>query len=750
LKIRRFAKGQRVVMGEREYVVEQSVPGGQLQLKDVVQNTCVTKPREELIDLLFNGHLWLLGDEQEESFAKEKIKKLLDADLTELPDDQRAETRKKCSYVTSLVDAGVDRKTKKVFQPLIDAIARSTEDKDPPHYWQLYRWYTDYMDSGENIRSFFPRRSLKGNGERKIQNEVIEITDQVIAERFLVREKVTELAIHDAVTARVRHENDLRKAAGNKDLLRYPDPSTIHRIIKGLDPYEVARARFGKRYADAKFMPKKEGVHPSRPLERVEMDHTKLDLFVVDLERRMPIGRPWMTLAIDVYTKCVLGIFIGFVPPSYHSVMQCLLHAISPKNYLREKFPSVEHTWDAYGLMENVVVDNGKEFHSEDFEDACLQLGIVVQYAPVKCPWYKPSAERFFGTLNTRLLHQQRGTSFSNIFEKDDYDSKKNAVISYEAFMEMIHKWIVDVYHRDKHKGLMNVPAEVWRIGVKEFEPALPESRKALEIMLGMVEWRTITASGIELHNLFYNDENLTALKRQKKDGIKKKVKIKYDDNDLSVIYVLDEAKKSYVPVKAISQGYTQGLNLWTHKVICRYAREQLELNYDVVNLALAKEEIWKMATAEWNLTKRTGSRQKLGRLFSVCQEDYGKIVESDHEVVSQPSALPALPYEALPPSAIHHPANSISDIGSVMNGEAAEETDKPAPEQAGAFLPEQPKKRRGRPKKEAKRVNQRSQAAASKAAAITTNPVAEDSYDLSEWGVSYVDISKGDKQDAA
>lgn len=736
-------------MGEREYVIEQSVSGGQLQLKDIALNTFITKSREELIDLLFDGHLWLMGDETEESFAKKKVRGLLEADLTELPEDLRAKTRRKFTYLTSLLDAGVDRKTKRVFQPLIDTIARTVGDENPPSFWQVYRWYTDYLDSGENIRSLFPRRSLKGNRENKIQVEVQEITDEVIAERFLVRERVTQSAIFDAVVARIKHENDLRKAAGNDVLLRFPDPSTIHRIISKLDPYEVAKARFGKRHADDKFMPKKEGVRPTRPLERVEMDHTKLDLFVVDLERCMPIGRPWMTLAIDVYSKCVAGIFIGFVPPSYHSVMHCLIHAISPKGYIRKRYPSVKNTWDAYGLMETVVVDNGKEFHSQDLTDACLQLGIVVQYAPVKCPWYKPSAERFFGIQNTGLLHQQKGTSFSNIFEKDDYDPKKNAVISYETFMEMVHKWIVDVYHQDKHKGLISTPAKVWQIGVQECEPALPESRKALEVMLGMVEWRTITTSGIELHNLFYNDVNLTALKRQYKNGIGKKVKVKYDPTDLSEIHVLDEDKKAYVTVKAVSQSYTLGLNLWAHKVICRYAREQLKLDYDIVSLALAKEEIWKLAAAEWNLTKRTGSRQKIGRLFGVCQEDYGKIVETGQVVIPQEPKATTQPYEPVLPSADHHPANLISDIGSVVNGEGAECSGGQISEKTEEFLPEKPKKRPGRPKKDHKAANRRAQTAASQASAVVER-LAEDPDDLSEWGVSYVDPRQGGKQNAA
>lgn len=83
------------------------------------------------------------------------------------------------------------------------------------------------------------------------------------------------------------------------------------------------------------------------------------------------------------------------------------------------------------------MTDNGKEFYSRHFEDACLQLGIRLQYAPPKCAWYKGTMERWFGTQNTRLLHELPGATFSNIFDRGDYDPQKHAVISLEALLEI-------------------------------------------------------------------------------------------------------------------------------------------------------------------------------------------------------------------------------------------------------------------------------------------------------------------------
>jgi len=60
-------------------------------------------------------------------------------------------------------------------------------------------------------------------------------------------------------------------------------------------------------------------------LERVELDHTVLDLIVVDEEDRLPIGRPTVTLALDVYSGLPAGLYVGFEPAGYGAAMRCLL-----------------------------------------------------------------------------------------------------------------------------------------------------------------------------------------------------------------------------------------------------------------------------------------------------------------------------------------------------------------------------------------------------------------------------------------
>lgn len=41
-------------------------------------------------------------------------------------------------------------------------------------------------------------------------------------------------------------------------------------------------------------------------MDILQIDHTRVDVIVVDRERRQPIGRPWLTLSIDIASRAVV------------------------------------------------------------------------------------------------------------------------------------------------------------------------------------------------------------------------------------------------------------------------------------------------------------------------------------------------------------------------------------------------------------------------------------------------------------
>lgn len=63
----------------------------------------------------------------------------------------------------------------------------------------------------------------------------------------------------------------------------------------------------------------------------IQIDHTPVDLMLVDNEHRKSIGRPYLTLAIDVYSRMITGYYLSLDPPSATSVAMCVARSILQK-----------------------------------------------------------------------------------------------------------------------------------------------------------------------------------------------------------------------------------------------------------------------------------------------------------------------------------------------------------------------------------------------------------------------------------
>lgn len=344
----------------------------------------------------------------------------------------------------------------------------------------------------------------------------------------------------------------------------------------------------------------------------------------------MPIGTPSLTSAVDKYSGVIVGYYLSFEPFSSLSVMQCLLHTIHPKDYVKNKFPSVKKDWNVYGIMEILVVDNGKEFYSQHFQDACQQLGISIQYTPPYMPWYKSSIKRTFSSYNTQLLQGQPGALFQEFTTQYDYDPKKNAVVSLEALQEMIHIFIVDIHNQSSHSQFCTPRAEVWSKGITEYPPTLPLNLQELRVLVGAIEKRVITRRGVELYGLYYNSCELARLRSnyevedmRRRGGLRQKEKatIKYDPTDLSKIYVFDPTSHQFIVVPAMNQEYTQGLTLWQHRVIKNLAAIESK-RVDIVALALAKQKIQEIVEREWQKSSKGKTRKSMARWLGIGRDD--------------------------------------------------------------------------------------------------------------------------------
>jgi len=547
------------------------------------------------------------------------------ADFHVLPEGVRAEAWRRYRLIEPLLGWPAGARTRRAIAEYLSSASGGTEagcggQGAGVSRGSVERYLRAYEASGGDIRALVPTTTRRSAGESRLGAEVEGIVQGVLAECRAAPAQRTVRDVYFMVVERVRVRN---QGHPPEERLMAPDRSTIGRRVQAAGAAAVLRRRPGPGERRAV-----EGVRPGpraqRPLERVELDHTVLDLIVVDEEDRLPIGRPTVTLALDVYSGLPAGLYVGFEPAGYGAVMRCLLHAILPKEDAQARY-GTKNGWPVYGLPETLVVDREPHLVGGDLGDACGPLGIHLDPTPVRRPWFKGAIERQFRTQNTGLVHGLPGTTFSNVLARGEYDAEGLACISLTRFREMLHVYLLDVYGQEWNRGVGGVPAQRWAAAVAGgWTPALHHDAAEMRLLLGRSAVRTIQRAGIDHLSLRYHSAELEALRRALPGGTP--VALKYDPEDLGALHVqVPVAQRGVGPawlrVPALHQAYAGGLSLWKHRVIQGQARVERGRAVNIEALAEAKGRIQTVVEEEFRRTRRGRRRMAGARYLGVGAE---------------------------------------------------------------------------------------------------------------------------------
>ena len=521
-------------------------------------------------------------------YTKLEDANLIKRDIDTFPDflkDEAFDKYKLISIVEKEISGGW---TQKNIEPILAKLFKESNTKKP-NWRTVVRWRKKYIDSNGDLSSLVVKQHKMGNRAKRIEGD--EIFFDKALERFLdaKRPKVTTAYQYYKDLIIIANENIVE---GEIPAISY---TAFNKRIKSLPPYLTAIARHGKFKADQWFAYCGSHIPPTRILERVEIDHTPLDLILLDDELLIPIGRPYLTLLVDVFSGCILGFHLSYKSPSYVSAAKAISHAIKPKPLDHLKI-ELQNDWPCYGKIENLVVDNGAEFWSKSLEHACHATGINIQYNPVRKPWLKPFVERFFGMINQCFLSEIPGKTFSNILEKEEYRPEKDAIMQFSTFVEEFHRWIVDVYHQDSNSRDTRIPIKRWKQGFDVYPPLKmnSEEEERFSILMRISDTRTLTRNGLKFEELMYDSTALADYRKhypQTKESVKKIIKV--DPDDISKIHVYLEELDSYLEVPCTeTTGYTKGLSLYEHKTIKKINRDVIRESKDSLGLAKARMAI--------------------------------------------------------------------------------------------------------------------------------------------------------------
>jgi len=334
-----------------------------------------------------------------------------------------------------------------------------------------------------------------------------------------------------------------------------------------------------------------------------QCDHTPADVLLVDQHGEL-LSRPWLTTVIDTYSRCIMGINLGFDAPSSEVVALALRHAILPKRYSLEYKLHCE--WGTYGKPEHFYTDGGKDFRSNHLSQIGAQLGFVCHLRD------RPSeggiVERPFKTLNDQLFSTLPGYTGSNVQEPGSNvqerpeDAEKDAKLTLRELEQLIVRYIVDRYNQsiDARMGDQTRFGR-WEAGLPSVP--VPIEERDLDICLMKQSRRRVQKGGhLQFQNLMYRGEYLGGY-----DG--ETVNLRFNPRDITTVLVYrQENSQEVFLTRAHAQGLeTEQLSLDEAEAASRRLRN---LGKTISNQALLQEVLDRDALVANKKSRK--DRQKL------------------------------------------------------------------------------------------------------------------------------------------
>jgi putative transposase len=530
--------GQKVIFKNKEAVIIRIVDLDKVSIQELQNNIIHTVKTSEIKNY------------------SDTTKNLPDNNISALTDKEWDEAKRRFEIIKPILSNRKDFK-------LIEGI--SIDQKI--HYTTLYRWIKLY-DETTVISSLLGHKKNGGRGKSRLSNE----------QDLVINDSINNLYLNPSKKSITKIIRDIEKNCKDKNI-PIPHSNTIRKRIKSLSEEEVLKARFGKSKARDKFEPIKNSFPGADyPLSVVQIDHTKVDIILVDEHYRKAFIRPWLTIAVDVYSRMVVGFYLSFDPPGEMGTGLCIANSILSKEIWMEK-NNVEGEWPCWGIMSTIHVDNAREFRGNMLRKACQNYGINLEFRPVAQPHWGGHVERLLGTFS-KEIHNLPGTTFSSPENRINYDSEKNASLTISEFEKWLMTYIVNVYHKKNHSGIGMSPLQKYKEGLMGSDlingcgiPPKLLNEKRLKLDFMPYTERTIQEYGIIIdHITYYHDvlrKYIHSRESLSSNSPKRKFIFRRDPRDISTVYFFDPEINDYfeVPYRDTSK---PAISIWEYKEAVR------------------------------------------------------------------------------------------------------------------------------------------------------------------------------------
>lgn len=377
---------------------------------------------------------------------------------------------------------------------------------------------------GNGYVGLLPKISHRGNRTSRLPDD----------SRGLLAEFVTKDYESLKQKTRVASWAALKRTCEEKSIVA-PSYVTFCLAVRERPAFDQTLKRQGRRaaYAHAPFYFELQATtprHGDRPFEIGHIDHTELDVEVVCSHTGRPLGRPWMTIFTDAFSRRALSLYLTFDAPSYRSCMMILRECVRRHGRL----PQI------------IVIDGGPEFQSTYFETLLARYEIIKKTRPPAQARFGSVCERLFGTTNTQFIHNLRGNTqiTRNVRQVTKSVSPQGqAVWTLAALHERLSEYVFEIYDGAVHPASGQSPREAFAMGLEsgglrcqrtiaydeEFLIAtLPTTAKGVA--------KVVPGRGVKVNQIYYWSDRF---RNPAVEGTRRAVR--YDPFDASLAYAFVE-----------------------------------------------------------------------------------------------------------------------------------------------------------------------------------------------------------------
>ena len=326
---------------------------------------------------------------------------------------------------------------------------------------------------------------------------------------------------------------------------------------KEKDVKKTTIARKGRKDYEINLRPLLRSSNAERrigPGHFYQIDATVADVYLVSsYNRQWIIGRPVIYVLIDVFSRMIVGVYVGLEGPSWLGAMMALTNAGTDKvKFCKEYGIEIsEEEWPCKYMPKIIIADRG-EMLSDNSDSLVDSLDVRVRIASAYRADWKGIVERHFRTIHEKVKPFTPGYVIEDLKKRGGKDYRQDAKLTIYEFTRIILLCILHhnshylaTYNRDEmmiEDDVEPIPIKLWHWGIVNRSGRLKYyTEDYIKLSLMPRDSARVTRKGIIFKSMVYSCGR--AIREQWFDRAFKdtwQVDVSYDPRNMNSVYIRD------------------------------------------------------------------------------------------------------------------------------------------------------------------------------------------------------------------